>query len=112
MAMTSFDRRFARWMQDPDFAENYAAHRARIDAIDTLMQTLDEERERQKLSKADLARRIDAEPAAVRRLFTESRPNPQIGRLVEIAHELGLEITVRPRRRNSTKSAESALALR
>jgi len=55
------------------------------------MRALDEERERQKMTKADLALRIEAEPAAVRRVFTESRPNPQIRRLVDIAHELGLE---------------------
>lgn len=104
MARTSFDRRFDRWMQDPEFAESYRQHRARIDAIDTLMQALDEERERQKMSKADLARRIEAEPAAVRRLFTESHPNPQIGRLVDIAHELGLEIKLTRRRRTRPRS--------
>ena len=70
----------------------------------TLMHALDEERERQKMSKADLARRIEAEPAAVRRMFTESRPNPQIGRLVEIAHELGLEIKLIRRRRTRARS--------
>lgn len=104
MAKTSFDRRFDRWMQDPEFAESYRQHRARIDAIDTLIQALDEERGRQHLSKADLARRIEAEPAAVRRLFTESRPNPQIGRLVDIAHELGLEIKLTRRRRTRARS--------
>lgn len=110
MAKSSFDRRFDRWMQEPEFAESYRLHRARIDAIDTLMRALDEERERQKMTKADLARRIDAEPAAIRRLFTEARPNPQIGRLVDMAHELGLEITVQRRRRKPT--ARSALPLR
>lgn len=94
MARTSFDQRFDRWMEDPEFAETYRQHRARIDTIDTLIQALDEARKRQQMSKAALARRIEAEPAAVRRLFTESRPNPQIGRLVDIAHELGLEITL------------------
>ena len=101
MAKTSFDRRFDRWMQEPEFAESYALHRARIDAIDTLMRALDDERERRNMTKADLARRIEAEPAAIRRLFTEARPNPQIGRLVDMAHELGFEITVRRRRRKT-----------
>ena len=109
MSKTSFDRRFDRWMQDPEFVESYRLHRARIDAIDTLMRGLDDERERRKMTKADLARRIEAEPAAVRRLFTESRPNPQIGRLVDIAHELGFEITLQ-RRRRSTATRSSAVA--
>ncbi len=111
MAQTSFDRRFDRWMQEPEFAENYRLHRARIDAIDALMRALDEERERRKMTKADLARRIEAEPAAIRRLFTEARPNPQIGRLVDMAHELGFEITVRRRRRKTaTRSDVTAAA--
>lgn len=110
MARTSFDRRFDKWMQDPEFAESYRLHRARIDAIDNLMRSLDAERERQKITKADLARRIEAEPAAVRRLFTESRPNPQIGRLVDMAHELGFEITIKRRRRNRQGRGDLAAA--
>jgi len=110
MSKTSFDRRFDGWMQDPEFVESYRLHRARIDAIDTLMRALDDERERQKMTKADLARRIEAEPAAVRRLFTESRPNPQIGRLVDIAHELGLEITLKRRRPNAANRPDVAAA--
>ncbi len=94
---------------DPEFVESYRLHRARIDAIDTLMRALDEERERQKMTKADLARRIEAEPAAVRRLFTESRPNPQIGRLVDSAHELGFEITIKRRRPNAATRSDVAV---
>lgn len=45
MATTSFDRRFDRWMQDPDFAESYKLHRARIDAIDAVMRAIDDEAE-------------------------------------------------------------------
>jgi len=108
MSMTSFDRRFDRWMQDPEFVESYRLHRARIDAIGALVRALDDERERLKMTKADLARRIEAEPAAVRRLFTESRPNPQIGRLVDIAHELAFEITIRRRRNIAARSDDAA----
>jgi ribosome-binding protein aMBF1 (putative translation factor) len=85
-------------MQDPEFAAAYDQHRARIDAVDELMRALDEAREGQGLTKATLARRINAEPAAVRRLFSQANPNPQIGRVVDVAHELGLEIVVQPKR--------------
>ena len=105
MPTTSFDRHFDRWMQDPEFAESYRLHRARIDAIDNLMRAIDEERERQHLTKAELAARIDAQPAAIRRLFSQPSPNPQIGRLVDMAHELGLEIVVKRRRRSKTRDA-------
>lgn len=109
MATTSFDRRFDRWMQDPDSAESYKIHRARIDAIDAVMQAIDDERERQHVTKTELAERIDAQPAAIRRLFSQRTPNPQIGRLVDMAHELGLEVVIRRRsrrrRRNQTAPA-------
>jgi hypothetical protein len=99
MATSSFDRRFDAWMQDPAFAESYRLHRARVDAIDALMRAIDEERERQHLTKTELAERSDAQPAAIRRLFSQRTPNPQIGRLVDMAHELGLEVVVRRRSR-------------
>lgn len=110
MAKTSFDRRFDTWMLDAEFAESYRLHRARIDAIDTLMRAIDEERERQHLTKTELAERIDAQPAAIRRLFSQPKPNPQIGRLVDMAHELGLELVVRrrSRRRPSDEMAPAA----
>lgn len=94
-------------MEDPAFAEGYRLHRARIDAIDALVRALDRERERQQLTKTELARRIDAEPAAIRRLFTEARPNPQIGRLIDVAHQLGLEVTLRRRRRQRATGREA-----
>jgi ribosome-binding protein aMBF1 (putative translation factor) len=85
-------------MEDPEFEAAYKQHRARIDAIDELMRALDEAREQQGITKATLARRIQAEPAAVRRLFSQATPNPQIARVVDMAHELGLEIVIQPKR--------------
>jgi hypothetical protein len=37
VALTSFDRRFDRWMEDPEFEAAYKQHRARIDAINEPM---------------------------------------------------------------------------
>ncbi len=110
MPTTSFDRRFDTWMHDQEFAESYRLHRARIDAIDNLMRAIDEERERQHVTKAELAARIDAQPAAIRRLFSQRSPNPQIGRLVDMANELGLEVVVRrrPRHQRNREAAPAA----
>lgn len=85
-------------MEDPEFEVAYRQHRARIDAIDELMRALDDAREQQGITKATLARRIQAEPAALRRLFSQATPNPQIARVVDMAHELGLEIVIQPKR--------------
>lgn len=85
-------------MEDPEFEAAYKQHRARIHAIDEMMRALDDAREQQGITKATLARRIQAEPAALRRLFSQATPNPQIARVVDMAHELGLEIVIQPKR--------------
>lgn len=94
-------------MEDPEFEAAYGQHRARIDAIDELMRVLDEAREQQGITKAALARRIQAEPAAVRRLFSQATPNPQIARVVDMAHELGLEVVIQPKRPARRRRAAS-----
>ena len=95
---TAFDRDFDIWMDDPDFAAGYAATRARVDAIDGLVRRLDRARIEHGFSKAHIARELRMEPSVVRRLFTHSEPNPQIGTLYEIARLLDLEIALTPRR--------------
>lgn len=92
-----FESDFASWMAEPDFADTYKRSRGRIDAIDEILRTLDSERERRGLAKADLARKLNLDPAEIRRLFTGSEPNPKIGRLVDLAHALDLQVTLTPR---------------
>jgi DNA-binding phage protein len=96
---TAFDRDFVRDMEDPEFRAAYEAARARIDAIDTIINQLDDARERQGLSKAELARRAGTNDAVIRRLFSAGERNPTMRTVVEIAEALGLELQVaRPTR--------------
>lgn len=109
---TGFDRYFDRQMQDREVRAAYEAARARIDMIDSLVRALDQAREEQGLSKADLARRIGAEPAAVRRLLTAPKPNPTMATFVSAADALGLEIRVtRKTRARVTKSGARPRAI-
>lgn len=103
---TGFDRYFDEQMQDAEARRAYEAARARIDMIDGLVRALDQAREKQGISKAELARRIGAEPAAVRRLLTTPRPNPTMATFVGAADALGLEISVAKKPR--TAAARSA----
>ena len=84
----------ARDLDDPAFARHYAIESARIATIDAVVNALDEAREAEGLSKADLARAVGSEPAVVRRLFGSGRVNPTLGTLAEVAAALGLRITV------------------
>jgi len=61
------------------------------------VEEVDERREALGMTKAELARRADIAPEAVRRLFSADNPNPTIGTLTAIADTLGLELVPRER---------------
>jgi transcriptional regulator with XRE-family HTH domain len=83
-------------LQDPEFLREYVRESIRIATVDAIMNALDDARLAEGLSKAELARAIGAEPAAVRRLFAagNATPNPTLGTLVDVAAALGLRIRV------------------
>src|SRR6266566_513120 len=67
------DRRLARRLQeDPEFRAEFERQQREIAAIDAIVNQLDALREEHRMSKAELARAIDKNPAAIRRLLTAS----------------------------------------
>jgi DNA-binding phage protein len=86
-------------LAEPGYGEASDEARRRVDAIDRLVRALDERREEIGLSKAELARRAEIAPEAVRRLFSADSPNPTIGTLTALADALGLELM--PQRRKA-----------
>lgn len=106
---TAFDLDFEKNMQDPEFRVAYERARVRIDAIDDLVRALDAERTAQGLSKAELARRMGAQPEAIRRLFSTARPNPTLTTYIAAAQALGVKLKpVRPRRRGQHRQPTAA----
>lgn len=92
------DRRLARRLEeDPGFREEFERQRREIEAIDAIVSKLDALREQHGMSKAELARAIDKNPAAIRRLLTASG-NPELRTVVAIADALGAEVKIVPRR--------------
>lgn len=104
---TGFDRYFDERMQDPTFAAEYTQARAEIDAVDGLIRALEQARERSGLTKADLARRIEAKPEIVRRLLTDAGGNPTMSTVLKVASALGchLELVPNSGRRLAHRSA-------
>ena len=90
------DRRPARRPEDPEFRTEFERQRAEIAAIDAIVNELDGLRERNGMTKATLARAIDKNPAAVRRLLTASG-NPELRTVVAIAQALGAEVRIVPK---------------
>jgi ribosome-binding protein aMBF1 (putative translation factor) len=91
---TSFyKRRRADELKDPEVLAEYELARAEIAQVDAIMQQLDDLREQAGCSKAELARRIGKNPAAVRRLFS-AEVNPELKTIAALATALGAEVKV------------------
>lgn len=86
----------ARDLENPEFLREYVVESMRIATIDQVVNAIDDAREAAGLSKAELARAIQKEPATIRRLLSSDNSNPTLGTLAEVAAALGLRITVEP----------------
>ena len=82
-------------LEDPEFRAEFVLQSVRIQTVDHVINALDDARMSKDLSKAELARAIGADPAAVRRLFT-AHGNPTLNTLSDLAAALGLRITIEP----------------
>jgi DNA-binding phage protein len=96
-------------LENPQFLREYLVESVRISTIDIIVNALDDAREAAGLSKAALARAINTEPAAVRRLFSAGQLNPTLGTLAEVAAALGMRITVQPLRDAERKQVTTPL---
>jgi transcriptional regulator with XRE-family HTH domain len=83
-------------LKDPEFLREYVRESMRIATMDQLVNALDDAREAAGITKADLARAINAEPAVIRRFFSAEHTNPTLGRLTEVAAVLGMRVTLEP----------------
>jgi ribosome-binding protein aMBF1 (putative translation factor) len=92
----TFNALLAKRLEDPEFARDYAAESARIAAVDTVVNQLDDAREASNLTKAQLARAIGSDPSVVRRLLSADTINPTLATVAELAAALGLKVTLTP----------------
>jgi len=98
---TGAERYLAEWRKDPEYRSAYDEARRRIDQVDAIVRALDERRESMGLTKAELARRADLAPEAVRRLFSVVSPNPTAITLAALADALDLDLVPTPRAKAS-----------
>jgi ribosome-binding protein aMBF1 (putative translation factor) len=98
---TGAERYIERQKRDPEYREAYEDAARRIRQVDELVRALDNARERQGMTKAELARRAGMAPEVVRRLFTAEAANPTAATLVALADVLDVELVARPARRKA-----------
>jgi len=99
---TAFDRYFAERMGARAFASEYRDARAEIGATDTLIRALDAARKNAGLSKAELARRMDAKPEILRRLFT-AKGNPTMSTVLKVVAALDCHLELAPNLRKPAR---------
>ena len=87
-----------RLLEDPEAREQYEQTFQSTVEIRRLLQTIEAEREKAGLTKAELARLAGTNPAAMRRLLTAEMSNPTLRTLLAIFDALGLELALRPKR--------------
>jgi len=90
-------RRHASRMQDAEFRREYERASAQIEQVDAVMRQLDDLRAEAGLSKAELARSIGKNPAALRRLFT-AQVNPELKTVAALASALDADVRIIPRK--------------
>lgn len=73
--------------------------------VDELLKELDDARRQAGLSKTQLARLADTQPASVRRLFSKNGHNPQVSTLASLADVLGHELRVVPKSKEDLAAA-------
>jgi DNA-binding phage protein len=78
---------------DPENAEAFETASRRVAMFDDVVHSLDARRVELGFTKAELARRADMPPAAVRRLFSQQQKNPTLTTLIAIADALDLRVT-------------------
>ena len=109
---TAFDRYHEKRMKNPEYADTFEREHAYTQAVDRLVNELDEIRNKLGLSKAELARKIDANPSIARRLFSAEQPNPTLSTVVKVLHAMGYELQIVPQASKRTGKVSTGKAKR
>ncbi len=109
------ERKKRRWnemkeqiLSTPELRESYERDKSELLMTRQLLMKIDAEREHAGLSKADLARRIGKDPAAVRRMFSSRASNPTLGTILQMAGALGMKIEVVKQKRSEPTATVTA----
>ncbi len=92
-----WERIRAETLTDPRRRARYERQKRVLTGTRRLLQTIEAERERIGLSKADVAERIGTNPSVVRRLLTSATSNPTLQTILNLLDAVGLDLVVQPR---------------
>jgi DNA-binding phage protein len=81
-----------RLQDDPEFAQLYLLEWVRISTVDRIVNELESRRESMGISKAALARSVQRDPAAIRRLLSDTAGNPTVETVSSVAAAMGYRL--------------------
>jgi transcriptional regulator with XRE-family HTH domain len=92
--VSRFEQRLKQRLQDPEFASGFWE----MDVAFQLMGAFEEVRQRQHITRQELAERMGRKREAIARLFTIDDPNPTLNTIIDLLTALHLtaDITLRP----------------
>jgi predicted transcriptional regulator len=92
---TAAERYFeARAAKSPEYRHALEAARARIAAVDGVVQALNERRKDLGLSKAELARQAGMRPEVVCRILGAGPANPTLSTVISLASAMSMDVTI------------------
>ncbi|MCL5957747.1 MAG: helix-turn-helix transcriptional regulator [Chloroflexi bacterium] len=91
-----FDELRAKYVKSAEDIEHYEQTVRSVVLIRKLLIAIDAERQRAGLSKAELARRIGADPSVVRRLFSKKASNPTLRTILDMLSALNIDVELKP----------------
>lgn len=83
-------------LKDPEQMRLFLLESIRISTFDSLVNTLNQVRDKKGYTKAEVARQLGSEPANVRRFFIGGTDNPTLSTLTEVAAALGMRLSLEP----------------
>lgn len=112
---TSFGQKFDelrdKYANTPEEIEHYEQTVRTVALIREFLMVIDAERQHAGLSKAELARRIGADPSVVRRLFSNKASNPTLRTVLDMLSTLGIdvELKAKAKRRSPASTGQKPL---
>lgn len=85
-----------RLTRDPEFAREYLLEWVKVSTVDRIVNELDAKRADMGLSKAELAKAVTRDPAAIRRLLSDAAGNPTLETVSGVAAAVGLRLALVP----------------
>ena len=105
-ARNLFDQEHEKGLSNSDYAWLSDLYANQIRTVDSIINTLEMAVESSKLTKAEIARKLDVESSNIRRVFMGSN-NPTLHTIADLAFDLGFDLVLIPRAKKSPTSHKS-----